>query len=166
MQKVSIITCLSFILIGFLIRDSIAQGVTFTGSSKSIISTTAMVPEGRKLFFTSGLTAAAIQADLPDGNYEKYGDTEAQALDILKKFEVIFTENGLSFKDVFSMKVFVSPDTKTGKYDFDGWNRAYKQFFGTKENPVKPVRATLGVATLVNPNKFIEIELIAVIPEK
>ncbi|MDW7691492.1 Rid family hydrolase [Flammeovirgaceae bacterium SG7u.111] len=138
-----------------------AQVAVMKGSSKSIISSTADIPAGSRLVYTSGMTASAIKADLEDGEYEKYGDTEAQAMSVLSKLEEKLKEEGLSFKDVFSMKVFVAPDTKTGEYDFAGWNRAYKKHFGTEENPTKPVRATVGVATLVSKHKFIEVEVIA-----
>ena len=51
---------------------------------------------------------------------------------------------------------------QNNKFDFQGWFDAYAQYFGTKENPVKPCRSTIGIATLVQPDKFIEIELVAV----
>ncbi len=60
------------------------------------------------------------------------------------------------------MRVYIAPDTKTGKIDFQGWFDAYAKYFGTKENPNKPTRSTLGIAQLVNPEKFIEIEIVAV----
>ena len=41
-------------------------------------------------------------------------------------------------------------------------NDAYKQFFGTKEQPNKPVRATIQAAALVVPNALVEIEVVAV----
>lgn len=138
-----------------------AQKAIMSGSPSSIISSTALIPEGTPLFFTSGFTASAVNPDLKDGDYEKYGNTETQALNILEKIKAILTENGVSMGSIFSMKVYISPDTKTGEYDFAGWNKAYVRYFGNEDNPNKPVRATVGVATLVNPHKFIEIEVIA-----
>ena len=41
-------------------------------------------------------------------------------------------------------------------------NDAYKQFFDTKEQPNKPVRATIQAAELVVPNALVEIEVVAV----
>ena len=138
-----------------------AQVAVLKGSPKSIISTTAEIPEGSSYVFTSGLTATAIDATLEDGNYEKYGNTETQAMSILDKIKSTLEAEGVGLKDVFSMKVFISPDSQTGEFDFVGWNNAFKKYFGTEENPSKPVRATIGVATLVNPHKFIEVEVIA-----
>jgi enamine deaminase RidA (YjgF/YER057c/UK114 family) len=152
------------IIIAFTIASSshiFAQNVILKGNPKSIISSTAEIKAGSSLFFTSGFTAAAIDPTLEDGNYEKYGNTETQAMSVLSIIKTYLEEEGLSMSDVFSMKVFVSPDSKTGQFDFVGWNNAYKKYFGTAENPSKPVRATVGVATLVSPYKFIEVEVIA-----
>ncbi|MFT4735884.1 MAG: enamine deaminase RidA (YjgF/YER057c/UK114 family) [Arcticibacterium sp.] len=137
-----------------------AQSVKMRGKPSSIISTFAIVPEGKTLTFTSGLTASALDSSLEDGDYAKYGDTKTQALSILDKFKILLSEEGLDLGQAFSMKVYVSKDPLKGIFDFKGWNEAYKIYFGTTENPNKPVRATVGIAELVNPNKFIEIELI------
>ncbi len=160
MQKVSI-----FLFILFLIAlKTNAQSVVFTGTPSSLISTTAIVAEGKKLFFSSGLTASAQNISLPETDYAKYGDTYTQAKNILDKFQSILKEAGLSMSDVFSMRVFVTPDLKSGKHEFDAWNKAYKEYFGTSTNPNKPVRSTYGISTLVSPTKFIEIEIIAAFP--
>ncbi|MER0442377.1 Rid family hydrolase [Emticicia sp. W12TSBA100-4] len=164
MQKLKIIIGLAGAVLCLNFGKTQAQGVEFSGSPTSIISNSAIIPEGKKLFYTSGLTAFATDASLPEGDYAKYGDTKTQALGILKKLKEMLEEKGLKMSNVFAMKVFIAPDVKTKTYDFDGWNAAYKMYFGTPENPIKPVRATLGISTLVNANKFIEIELIAVYP--
>lgn len=152
-----------FILLLFC-KISFAQKVEFSGTPTSIISNSVVIPEGKKLFFTSGLTATATDTTLTEGNYAKYGDTKTQAINILKKFKSMLNEKGLEMKDIFSMRVYLTADVKTGQYDFDGWNAAYKQYFGTKENPNKPIRATLGISALANRFKFIEIEVVAVWP--
>lgn len=164
MQKAK--TTILFLGLFFCLKISktAAQKVEMIGTESSIISSAAIIPEGKKLYFSSGLTASAINATLLEGDYSKYGDTKAQALSILEKFKTSLAEKGLKMADVFSMRVYLTPDVKTGAYDFDGWNAAYKQYFGTTENPNKPVRATLGVSALVNRFKFIEIEIVAAYP--
>jgi enamine deaminase RidA (YjgF/YER057c/UK114 family) len=164
MQKNKIFNCFLLSILWIGTHQLKAQGVEFSGTVSSIISNSAVIPEGKKLFYTSGLTAFATDANLPEGDYAKYGDTKTQAIGILNKLKAMLEEKGLKMSNVFAMKVFIAPDVKTKLYDFDGWNAAYKMYFGTAENPIKPVRATLGISTLVNPNKFIEIELIAVFP--
>jgi enamine deaminase RidA (YjgF/YER057c/UK114 family) len=164
MQKnLKIKICLLFLSL-FFSKKIIAQKVEFSGTPTAIISNSAVVPHDKKLFFSSGLTASAIDTSLAEGNYAKYGDTKTQAINILIKFKSMLSEKGLSLNDVFSMRVYLTPDVKTGQYDFDGWNAAYKQYFGTKENPTKPTRATLGISALANRFKFIEIELVATYP--
>lgn len=155
------ITGIFLMLSTILPLTNYAQGIVRTGNPASLIAGTAEIPAGYQYFFTSGFTAGAVNPELADGDYDKYGDTETQAEDILKKIKGMLEENGYTLKDVFSMKVFVGPDTKTGTHDFAGWNKAYKRYFGTEDNPNKPVRATVGISTLVNPHKFIEIEVIA-----
>ena len=51
-----------------------------------------------------------------------------------------------------------------GLMDLDGWNEAYRQFFGTPEQPNRPVRATVQVAHLVLPTGMIEIMVVAARP--
>jgi enamine deaminase RidA (YjgF/YER057c/UK114 family) len=164
MQKVKTVVVFLVLCLSLGISQTNAQKVEMIGAESSIISSAAIVPEGKKLYFSSGLTASALNSSLPEGDYAKYGDTKAQAISILEKFKTTLAEKGLKMSDVFSMRVYLTPDVKTGAYDFDGWNAAYKQYFGTPENPNKPVRATLGVSALVNRFKFIEIEIVAAYP--
>ncbi|MES2794561.1 MAG: Rid family hydrolase [Bacteroidota bacterium] len=164
MQKSTTSTSSITLILLLFCKIGFAQKVEFSGTASSIISNSVIIPEGKKLFFTSGLTATAADTTLAEGNYAKYGDTKTQAINILKKFKSMLDEKGLDMKDIFSMRVYLTADVKTGQYDFDGWNAAYKQYFGTKENPNKPIRATLGISALVNRFKFIEIEVVAVWP--
>jgi enamine deaminase RidA (YjgF/YER057c/UK114 family) len=164
MQKAKVFNLFLLLIFLFLTKEIAAQKVELIGTENSIISNAAIIPEGKRLYFSSGLTASALTASLPEGDYAKYGDTKAQAISILEKFKTTLAEKGLKISDVFSMRVYLTPDVKTGAYDFDGWNAAYKQYFGTVENPNKPVRATLGVSALVNRFKFIEIEIVAAYP--
>lgn len=142
--------------------QSSGEEVTFKGNPKSPISSSVVVPAGKKYYFSSGSTAPIADSTAAEGTRERYGDTKTQALRILEKFKTTLAGEGLSLKDVIFMRVYIAPDTKTGKIDFQGWFDAYAKYFGTKENPTKPTRSTLGIAQLVNPEKFIEIELVAV----
>ena len=142
-----------------------AQTVEFYGNPSSAISSGAVVPAGKKLLWTSGIVAGIADSTAKDGTLARSGDTKTQALDILRNFDRTLKARGLTFKDVLMLRVYVAPDRhQGGKHDYQGWFDAYAQYFGTKENPVKPTRSTIGVAALVNPDKFIEIELVAVYP--
>jgi len=89
-------------------------------------------------------------------------DTKSQTITVLKSIENILKEQGLAMGDVVQMRVYLVPDPATGKLDFAGMNEAYKQFFGTKEQPNKPVRATIQAGALVAPGALVEIEVVAV----
>ena len=141
-------------------------GVVFSGAATSPIASGVGVPAGRAYYWTSGTVPSAIK---PDGAtlYERAGDTYVQGLSCLKKIEEALVAQKLALKDVIYLRVYVAPDAaKGGKPDFAAWFRAYGEVFNTKGNPVKTARSTVGVAALVNPDWLIEIEAVAVYPEK
>jgi len=90
------------------------------------------------------------------------GDTKAQTISTLNIIQGILKEQGLGMGDIVQMRVYLVPDPATGKLDFTGMNDAYKQYFGTKEQPNKPARATIQAGALVVPGALVEIEVVAV----
>ena len=95
------------------------------------------------------------------------GNTNAQSLSVLKKIDKILKDQGLTMGDCVQLEAFLAGDPKNGdQMDFNGWNDAYKQFFGTAEQPGKPVRATVQVAKLAAPGALIEVMVTAVRPKK
>jgi enamine deaminase RidA (YjgF/YER057c/UK114 family) len=65
------------------------------------------------------------------------------------------------------MQAFLAGDpAKGGLMDLDGWNEAYRMYFGTAEQPNRPVRATVQVAHLVLPTGLIEIMVVAARPHE
>ncbi len=140
--------------------------VTFDGSAAAPIASGVGVPAGRAYYFTSGTVPSAIKADGAT-LYERYGDTYTQGVSVLKNIAAVLEKQGLSLKDVVYLRAFVGPDpAKGGKPDFAGWFKAYGEFFNNKDNPVKTARSTVGVAALVQPDWLLEIEAVAVYPEK
>ena len=141
-------------------------GVTFVpGAANSPISAGVIVPSGQALVYTSGTVPPVADEKAPAGSPERYGDTKTQGIGALRQIEVQLKKAGLDLKDVIYLRVYIAADkTKEGKFDFPGWFEAYGQFFGTAENPVKPARSTVGVASLVNPDWLIEIEAVAAYP--
>jgi enamine deaminase RidA (YjgF/YER057c/UK114 family) len=134
------------------------------------ISAGVTVPAGTSLFMTSGTVPPVADETAPPGSPERYGDTKTQGEGALRQIEVQLKKVGLGLGDVIYLRVYVTADkTKGGKIDFPGWFEAYGQFFGTAQNPVKPARSTVGIASLVNPDLLIEIEAVAakaqVLPE-
>jgi enamine deaminase RidA (YjgF/YER057c/UK114 family) len=142
-------------------------GVVFTGGEgPSPISSGVGVPAGRAYFWTSGTGAPVIKKEGAT-TYERFGDTYVQGQATLKNLAAVLEKQGLTMKDVIYLRVYVAPDAaKGGRPDFPGWFKAYGEVFNTKENPVKTARSTVGVAALVNPDWLIEVEAVAVYPEK
>ena len=147
-------------------RAEAPAAVTFSGDAASSIASGVGVPAGRAYYWTSGTVPSAVKRDGAT-IYERYGDTYAQGMSCLKNIADVLAKQGLSLKDVVYLRVYVAPDAaKDGKPDFNGWFKAYGEFFNTKENPVKTARSTVGVAALVSADWLIEIEAVAVYPEK
>ena len=91
-----------------------------------------------------------------------YGDTRTQAASVFAKIQKALQAQGLDMKDVVKLTVFLGPDPRTGKLDFDGMQGVYKTYFGTAEQPNKPARSAFQVAALAAPWALLEIEAIAV----
>ena len=119
------------------------------GSDQSIIANAIWV--GDTLYLSGQLPASFT------------GDTKTQTISTLNVIQAILKEQALGMGDVVQMRVYLVGDpAQGGKLDFAGMNEAYKQYFGTKEQPNKPVRATIQAAALVVPNALVEIEVVAV----
>ena len=139
------------------------ESVSFYGNPKSPISSGVVVPAGHRILLTSGTVPPISNKDAPAGSPERYGDTHEQAFGIFKSIESQLQAQSLTLSDVIYLRVYVVADShRGGKPDFEGFFRAYGEFFGTDANPTKPARSTLAVAALVNPDWLIEIEAVAV----
>jgi len=113
---------------------------------------------GDTLYLSGQLADPVTAADAAKGTPAVYGDTKVQALSCLNKIQA----QGLDMKDVVKMTVFLAGDPQQGgKLDFAGLQASYTQFFGTKEQPLKPARSAMQVAALVQPWALVEIEVIA-----
>jgi enamine deaminase RidA (YjgF/YER057c/UK114 family) len=114
--------------------------------------------------YVSGMTGPPITPeDKTKGTPAVYGDTEQQTMGALKAIETTLKGQGLTMADVVEMQVFLVGDpAKGGKMDFAGMNASYGKFFGTAEQPNRPVRAAVQLAALANPNALVEIMVIAV----
>jgi enamine deaminase RidA (YjgF/YER057c/UK114 family) len=157
------------VIVGALLASpAFAQDqVKYFGNPRSPISSGVMIPAGSTFFWSSGTGPAVVNRDAPAGSPERYGDTNTQAKSVLTRLGDQLKEQGLSLKDVAFLRCYLVPDpNKGGKIDTQGWNAAYGEFFGTAENPTKPARTTVGVASLVGAGQLIEVEVYAVVPAK
>ena len=118
---------------------------------------------GDTLYLSGQMASPVTVADAAKGTAAVYGDTETQAVSVLAKIEALLKTQGLTMGDVVEMQCFLAGDpAKGGKMDFAGLNAAYAKFFGTAEQPNKPVRAAMQVAALATDWGLVEIQVIAV----
>ena len=136
------------------------------GEPTAIFSTA--IWAGDTLYVSGILSDPDVPADKSKNTPPAWtSDTKTQAVNILQKIEKILQEQGLGLGDCVQLEAFLAGDPAKGDaMDFSGWNAAYLQFFGTKEQPNKPVRATVQVAKLAAPGALIEIMVTAVRPAK
>lgn len=131
------------------------------------ISRAVEVTPDTTLIFHSGQVPGPVNPEAERGSREYYGDTEAQAMSVFKRFENSFKDLGVDFSDVIKMTVFLVGDPEMGgKMDFAGFMRAYTKYFGTEEQPNKPARSAIQIAGLAGgPNMLVEIEMVIARPE-
>ncbi|MBT2648052.1 hypothetical protein J7E52_15360 [Bacillus sp. ISL-34] len=155
---ISLIAGFSFAYAGNEKDELKSDQVTFFGSPTSAISSSVAIPNSYNRILFSGTVAPLLKKD-GKTTYERYGNTEKQAIGILEKLKAELKTKGLSLADVTYLRVYVAPDPNKGDApDYQGWFEAYALFFNTKENPVKTARSTVGVESLVSPDYLIEIE--------
>jgi enamine deaminase RidA (YjgF/YER057c/UK114 family) len=117
---------------------------------------------GDTLYISGQMASPAMAPDPAKKMPAMYGDTKQQTVSVLTKIQDILKSQGLTMGDVVEMQVFLAPVPATGKMDFAGMNEAYGQFFGTTDQPNKPVRAAMQVAALATDWGLVEIQVIAV----
>lgn len=125
------------------------------------------VEPGASKFFTWGITASprskVIARESLDDD-DRYGDTYTQAHKVMTTLTSDLDEVGLTLRDVVNVRAYVVGDAESPP-DFDGWNRAFTEFFGTPDNPHKPARTTVGISRLFISQYKIEVEFVAVFPD-
>lgn len=126
------------------------------------ISLTVSVPADSRITFVSGTLAEVANPEAPKGSIEAYGNTQTQTTSILNVIAKRLAATGLTLADVVKVNVFLVGDPKLGgKMDFEGLNAAYSKFFGSPNQPNKPVRTALQVMALPMPGALLEIEATA-----
>jgi enamine deaminase RidA (YjgF/YER057c/UK114 family) len=127
-----------------------AGGIDRQGEGR-ILYSTIKIPANAETLYVSGMGASPLE----DGTW---GNMEQQTVDIFNKFKATLEAQGWAMSDVVQVRVFAiaGPD---GSLDFEGFNSGYLQFFGTEENPMKPVRTFVQVADLVREEWLVEVEV-------
>ena len=131
------------------------------GAPESPIMSSVEVPRGSRLVYVSGTVPDVVDANVPPGSVQRYGDTAAQTRSVLRRIEAQLREHGLGLGDVVMMRVFLVAPPGQPRMDFAGMMTAYREFFGTPTQPFRPARSTMQVAGLVDPGWLVEIEVTA-----
>ena len=108
--------------------------------------------------------------------------TEAQGLNAMARVQENLQSTGLSLKDLTFMRIYVDNVPPAATADYAGWNRAYRKFVANLdrvtgdvlpayapvvlENPTRPARSNVEVATLPVTGWLVEIEVVAAYPHR
>lgn len=106
--------------------------------------------------------------------------TEAQGLNAMARVRENLESAGLSLRNLTFMRIYVDNVPPAATADYAGWNRAYRKFVANVdratgdplpayapvvyENPTRPARSNVEVATLPVTGWLVEIEVIAAYP--
>ena len=152
-----IVAGLSLALLG---AASAQAQVAHYGDAKAAIASSVFAPAGVETLYVSGMTPPVIDPAAPKGTKASYGDTKTQTLGVLKRLDDELKAHDMTFGDAVMMRVYLVGDPDLGgKMDFAGMMAAYTTLFGTADQPNKPARVTMQVASLVGPGQLVEIEL-------
>ena len=141
-----------------------AQGIRRLGAPEAPISSSVEVPAGSRLVYVSGTVPDPVDSAAPAGSVQRYGDTAVQTRSILGKIRTQLGRHGLTLRDVVMMRVFLVAPPGQARMDFAGMMSAYREFFGTGQQPNRPARSTMQVSALVDPGWLVEIEVTAADP--
>jgi len=138
-----------------------AQEMRRVASPGAPIANSVEVPAGSRLVYVSGTVPEIADPSAAEGSVQRYGDTATQTRSVLRTIGQRLREHDLSLSDVVMMRVFLVAPPGQERMDFAGMMTAYREFFGTAEQPNVPARSTMEVAGLVVPGWLVEIEVTA-----
>lgn len=108
------------------------------------------IPPGAETMYLSGSGARP----LADGSW---GDMRQQTIDTFSRFKETLESQGWSMSDIVQVRAFAVAGEDG--LDFAGFNDGYAQFFGSADNPEKPVRSFVEIKDLVVDGWLVEIEI-------
>jgi enamine deaminase RidA (YjgF/YER057c/UK114 family) len=141
-----------------------AQEIQRRGAPESPISASVELPGGSRLVYVSGTVPDPADASASQGSVQRFGDTATQTRSVLRKIQAQLAQHGLGLRDVVMMRVFLVAPPGQARMDFAGMMTAYREFFATEAQPMRPARSTMQVAGLVDPGWLVEIEATAAAP--
>ena len=159
-------TLVGLLLLGSAVASADVTRHPLPNNSTFPISRAVEVSAETTLIYHSGTVPGPANPDAERGSREYYGDTEAQAMSVFGRMQASFDELGVGFGDIIKMTVFLVGDPEMdGRMDFQGFMRAYTQYFGTEEQPNKPARSAIQIAGLAGgPYMLVEVEVVIARP--
>jgi enamine deaminase RidA (YjgF/YER057c/UK114 family) len=134
-----------------------------TNGSTLPIARAVSVPASYETIWHSGTVPRPADPKATQWTPAYWGDTKAQSLSVFAQLKDSFDSLGVGFGDVVKMTAFLVGDPALGgRMDFEGFMAAYRQYFGTREQPNLPARSTVQVAALGSPGMLVEIEVVLV----
>ena len=157
--------CVAALLAAGFANAALAQDeIRRVGAENSPISSSVEVPIGSRLVYVSGTVPDPVDPDAPQGSVRRYGDTATQTRSVLRRIERQLAEHGMGLEDIVMMRVFLVAPPGQARMDFAGMMSAYREYFGTEAQPMRPARSTMQVSGLVDPGWLVEIEVTAATP--
>ncbi|GAB3938326.1 RidA family protein [Kribbella albertanoniae] len=137
------------------------------GQANPMIATGVGIGANTPIYKTSGLGPTALNTTAPAGSEASYIDTavfpggtlpagvtitEAQGINVLRRIGENLQAAGLTYADVYTMRVFLQNSSGAATADFAGWNRAYRQYFANTDLTTgKFIPVPLGTAPPAKP---------------
>lgn len=138
-------------VVAFLVSSGASAAEITRYNEGNYFYTSITIPPGAETMYLSGAGARPLD----DGSW---GDMEQQTINTFERFKQTLEAQGWSMSDIVQVRAFaVAGDD--GELDFAGFNAGYSQFFGTADNPNKPVRSFVEIKDLVVDGWLIEIEI-------
>lgn len=164
MKNPALITLLAAVAATAGIADADVKRYPLPGSDFPIAQAVEVTPD-TTMVYHSGMVPRPANPEAERFSRKFWGDTETQTLSVFERLEASLKAKDLDFGNVVKMQVYlVGVPELDGAMDFQGMMRAYRQYFGTEDQPNLPARSAFQVAGLAAPGMLVEIEVVLARP--
>ena len=139
-----------FFLFGITVFSAVSAQEITRNNEGAYFYTSITIPPGAETMYLSGSGAQ------PRGD-GSWGNMREQTIDTFSRFKETLESQGWSMSDIVQVRAFAVAGVDG--LDFAGFNSGYSEFFGTNDNPNKPVRSFVEIKDLVVEGWLVEIEI-------
>ena len=158
MTKLNKIIAAAALMVLSTVFSANAQSAIQRNDEGRMFYSTIEVPAHADQLFVSGKGPRPTNPDAERAD-RTYGNTETQARSTFNQIKAAVEKAEWSMSDIVMVRVYLVADPATGSMDFSGFNKAFLEFFGTEDQPNKPVRAVVEVAGLAVGGWLIEVDV-------